>query len=57
MGISAPNKQLTINSRKHGAMTAEIIIQLEQEFESLNPSLILLYGDTNSTLAAAFSCC
>ncbi len=51
--IPKPYKNLNIGSGLQGEQTAQIMIALEKEVLQLKPSAILVYGDTNSTLAAA----
>lgn len=53
--ISQPNFHLSITQKTHGRMTAEILLQLEDIFEKIKPENILIYGDTNTTLAAALA--
>jgi UDP-N-acetylglucosamine 2-epimerase len=53
MRIPAPDVHLAISERSHGRMTAEMMIKLEDELVSRKPKAVLIYGDTNSTLAAA----
>jgi len=55
MDIPNPDRQLTIKSHKHGGMTAEMLVELEKIFEEKKPKGVLIYGDTNSTLAAALA--
>lgn len=55
LGIPAPKRMLNIQGRSHGRMTGEMLIQLEAAFEELKPSGVLVYGDTNSTLAAVLA--
>jgi len=55
LGMPSPNIELTISTTTHGAMTAELLTQLEQQFQKEKPSGIILYGDTNSTLAGALA--
>lgn len=38
-------------SRSHGEMTGQMMIDLEKIIQEENPDLVILYGDTNSTLA------
>ncbi|HSW67565.1 MAG TPA: UDP-N-acetylglucosamine 2-epimerase, partial [Bacteroidales bacterium] len=44
---------LGTGSGKHGAQTAKMIQGIEEVLESFLPNYLLLYGDTNSTLAGA----
>lgn len=53
LGIAAPDVNLAIGSGAHGAQTAAMIAALEPVFEQHQPDWVLVYGDTNSTLAAA----
>lgn len=55
MGIPTPDYNLDVGSGSHAYQTAEMMVKLENLFISENPDLILLYGDTNSTLAAAIT--
>lgn len=53
LGIPEPICNLEVGSDRHGAQAGAIMAKLEVLLPSLNPDLILVYGDTNSTLAAA----
>lgn len=53
--IAKPDYCLTVHEKTHGKMTAELLCQLEDLFLTLNPKNILVYGDTNSTLAATLT--
>lgn len=55
LGIPAPKTHLTIEGRSHARMTAEIMVQLEDRMLELKPRGVLIYGDTNSTLAACLA--
>jgi UDP-GlcNAc3NAcA epimerase len=55
--IPAPDVNLQVGSGRHGAQTAEMIHRLEPVIEEHQPDGILVYGDTNSTLAAAVVAC
>lgn len=53
LGIPAPDVNLAIGSGSHGAQTGAMLSALEPVFEEHRPDWVLVYGDTNSTLAAA----
>jgi UDP-GlcNAc3NAcA epimerase len=55
LGIPSPYVNLDIGSMDHGRMTGEMIIRIEQEIQHENPDWVLVYGDTNSTLAGALA--
>jgi len=55
LSISKPDLQLSVSSASHGAMTGELLAKIEQVFMAIKPSGVLIYGDTNSTLAAALA--
>lgn len=50
-----PVVNLGVGSGSHGAQTGAIMVGLEQALADLKPDLLLVYGDTNSTLAAALT--
>ena len=55
MGIPLPNYNLNVGSGSHGSQTAKMIEGLEEIFIKENPTAILVYGDTNSTIAGALA--
>lgn len=55
LSIPKPDVHLHIESSLHGGMTGEMLIKLEQILLDKKPKGVLLYGDTNSTLAAALA--
>jgi UDP-GlcNAc3NAcA epimerase len=55
MGIPEPNYNLEVGSASHGVQTAQMISGIEEILEIEKPDYIILYGDTNSTLAGAIA--
>lgn len=53
LGIPAPDVHLGIGSGSHGHQTGAMMGPLEDAFLAQQPDWVLVYGDTNSTLAAA----
>ena len=53
MQIPKPYYYLGINSLNHGAMTGRMMEGIEEIALKERPDIILIYGDTNSTLAGA----
>lgn len=53
LGIPQPNYNLQVGSGSHGKQTAAMITGIEEILEKEKPGAIVLYGDTNSTLAGA----
>jgi len=51
--IPEPDYNLGVESDTHGRQTAKMIAGLEPVVEAVEPDVLLLYGDTNSTLAGA----
>lgn len=55
LGIPLPAHQLSGATGSHGVTTGRIMSQLDPILGSERPDLVLVYGDTNSTIAAALS--
>ena len=55
LGIPQPTQNLHVGSGSHGAQTASMLTGLEASFLEHKPDWVLVYGDTNSTLAAAIA--
>lgn len=55
LDIPTPNYQLNISGGKHGAMTGRMLEAIERVLLQERPDCVLLYGDTNSTLAGALA--
>ncbi|MBI2967385.1 MAG: UDP-N-acetylglucosamine 2-epimerase (non-hydrolyzing) [Bacteroidetes bacterium] len=55
MGVPQPAYNLNIGSGMHGKQTAQMISGIEEIIVKEKPSCIVIYGDTNSTLAGALA--
>lgn len=55
MGIPRPDHVLGVHGGGHGVMTGRMLQALEPVMESERPDIVLVYGDTNSTLAGALA--
>lgn len=55
MGIPAPDYNLGISGGSHGEMTSRMLVEVEKVLRTEAPDALLVYGDTNSTLAAALA--
>ncbi|CAM4015865.1 UDP-2,3-diacetamido-2,3-dideoxy-D-glucuronate 2-epimerase [Pseudomonas reidholzensis] len=53
--IPRPDYQLGIHGGTHGQMTGRMLIEIETVIQQEKPDCVLVYGDTNSTLAAALA--
>lgn len=55
LGMPPPKYQLGIHGGGHGAMTGRMLAALEDALLAEQPDAVLIYGDTNSTLAGALA--
>jgi len=53
LDLPQPDLDLGVGSGSHAAQTAAIMVALERAFGDIQPALTVVYGDVNSTLAAA----
>jgi UDP-N-acetylglucosamine 2-epimerase len=53
--IPAPDVNLNVHGGSHGEMTGAMLAGIERELLRSRPRLVLVFGDTNSTLAAALA--
>jgi UDP-N-acetylglucosamine 2-epimerase (non-hydrolysing) len=53
LGIAAPDVNLNVGSGSHARQTAEIMARFEPIVIEKRPDIVLVYGDVNSTVAAA----
>lgn len=55
LGIPTPDYNLDIHSLPHGAMTGRMIEEIEKILVEIKPTHVIVYGDTNSTLAGTIA--
>ena len=53
LGVPAPARQLGVGDGSLTSQTSRMLAALEPELDELRPDMVLVYGDTNSTLAGA----
>lgn len=55
LGLAEPAINLGIHGGRHGSMTGRMLSALDDLIDQERPDWVLVYGDTNSTLAAALA--
>ena len=55
MMIPRPAYNLEVNSMSHGAMTGQMMEKIEKVLQIEQPDALIVYGDTNSTMAGALA--
>jgi UDP-N-acetylglucosamine 2-epimerase (non-hydrolysing) len=56
LALPEPDYYLGVGSGTHGVQTAAVMLAFEEVIMELKPDTVLVYGDVNSTLAAALVC-
>ncbi|UOQ94525.1 UDP-N-acetylglucosamine 2-epimerase (non-hydrolyzing) [Halobacillus shinanisalinarum] len=55
LNLPKPDYYLGVGSGSHGEQTAKMLMDLEKVMTSVKPDIVLVYGDTNSTLAGSLA--
>lgn len=55
LGLAEPRHKLNVGSSSHGRQSGSMLAKLDEVLEMETPEVVLVYGDTNSTLAGALS--
>jgi UDP-N-acetylglucosamine 2-epimerase (non-hydrolysing) len=55
LAIPAPHHSLAVGSGSHAAQTAAVLARMEPVLDAEQPDIVLVYGDVNSTIAAALA--
>ena len=56
LGLPEPDINLNVGSATHAVQTAEVMVRIEPVLREQKPDWVLVYGDVNSTAAAALVC-
>ena len=56
LGLPAPDINVEVGSSSHAQQTSQIIARFEAVVLAREPNLVIVYGDVNSTVAAALVC-
>jgi UDP-N-acetylglucosamine 2-epimerase (non-hydrolysing) len=56
LGLRQPDVSLGVGSGSHAVQTAEVMVRLEPVLLEHRPDVVVVYGDVNSTVAAALVC-
>jgi UDP-N-acetylglucosamine 2-epimerase (non-hydrolysing) len=56
LGLPAPDTNLEVGSGSHAEQTAKVMLCIEPRLLEMQPDLVLVYGDVNSTLSTALVC-
>jgi UDP-N-acetylglucosamine 2-epimerase len=55
LGLPEPDLNLGVGSGSQARQTADVLVGMEREFQENSPSLVVLYGDVNSTIGAGLA--
>ncbi len=55
LGLAEPDYHLDVGSGSHATQTADVMVEVERLIDDERPDAVLVYGDTNSTVAAALA--
>lgn len=55
MDIPKPDYNLGVSGGSHGQMTGQMLIEIEKVLQEERPDMLLVFGDTNSTMAGALA--
>ncbi|UOR14053.1 UDP-N-acetylglucosamine 2-epimerase (non-hydrolyzing) [Halobacillus amylolyticus] len=55
LNLPKPDYYLGVGSGPHGEQTAKMLLDLEKIMTSVHPDIVLVYGDTNSTIAGSLA--